>query len=131
MMPFDYDQQNPCGLFCMGKLGIFNKKQQRNGPSTLRTLIMCVLTIYQAKLRKALRWSKSVWTSDRCPLHSLPFGCYLSSISNTFKKQAVVKFLKQEQPLMFLAKNMLFFCFWYATTNVVSQKSQFYNADSA
>ena len=26
MMPFDYDQQNPCGYFCMGKLGIFNKK---------------------------------------------------------------------------------------------------------
>ena len=60
-----------------------------------------------------------------------PFGYYLSGISNTFKKQAVVKFLKQQQPLMFLAKNMLFFCFWYTTTNVVSQKSQFYNADSA
>ena len=86
----------------------------------LQPFVLCVLTIYQVILRKALRWSKRVWTSDHCPLHSLPFGYYLSSISNTFKKQAVVKFLKQQEPLMFLAKNMLkFFCFWYATTNVV------------
>ena len=63
------------------------------GPFITRTQITHVLIIRQVKLKqstlmsmidltcknlcKAQRYIKSVWTSDRCRLHSLTFGYFL------------------------------------------------------